>query len=50
MKDLDIEILDYDRETVNLMVPAYRHDVTRDIDVIEEVLRIYDTQYTLQNI
>ena len=41
LKDLDIEILDYDRETVNLIVPAYRHDVTRDIDVIEEVLRIY---------
>ena len=41
LKDLDIEILDYDKETVNLIVPAYRHDVTRDIDVIEEVLRIY---------
>ncbi|MFM7006325.1 MAG: phenylalanine--tRNA ligase subunit beta [Flavobacteriales bacterium] len=41
LKDLDFEIRAFDNETWKLVVPAYRIDVTRPIDVIEEILRIY---------
>jgi phenylalanyl-tRNA synthetase beta chain len=41
LKDLDFEIRSFDNETWKLIVPAYRIDVTRPIDVIEEILRIY---------
>jgi phenylalanyl-tRNA synthetase beta chain len=41
LKDLDFEIRSFDNETWKLLVPAYRIDVTRPIDVIEEILRIY---------
>jgi len=41
LKSLDIKILDEDKGRLRLKVPAYRVDVTREIDVIEEVLRIY---------
>jgi len=38
---LDMEITDEKEAELALSVPAYRTDVTREIDVIEEVLRIY---------
>lgn len=38
---LDIKILKNDNSQLLLEVPAYRVDVTREVDVIEEVLRIY---------
>jgi len=38
---LDIEILSENGDKAQLRVPAYRVDVTREADVIEEVLRIY---------
>ena len=38
---LDIEIATETDETLNLKVPAYRVDVTRECDITEEVLRIY---------
>lgn len=38
---LDFKILSEDREGYELMVPMYRVDVTREADVIEEILRIY---------
>ncbi len=41
LKALDIEILSNDGDKLTLQVPAYRVDVTREADVIEEVLRIY---------
>lgn len=41
LKDLDFEIRAFENETWKLVVPAYRIDVTRPIDVIEEILRIY---------
>lgn len=38
---LDIEIVTETTEGLSLIVPPYRVDVTRDVDVIEEILRIY---------
>ncbi len=38
---LDIEIANETEEGLSLKVPPYRVDVTRDVDVIEEILRIY---------
>lgn len=39
--DLDILISSESAESIELSVPAYRCDVTRSADIIEEVLRIY---------
>lgn len=41
LKDLEIQIIEENGDTLNLNVPQYRADVQREIDVIEEVLRIY---------
>src|SRR5690606_17285036 len=42
LSSLDFEILSKDVEAVyRLKVPTYRADVTREVDVVEEVLRIY---------
>lgn len=38
---LDIEILSENGDLLELNVPAYRVDVQRDVDVIEDILRIY---------
>lgn len=38
---LDFEVLSSNGEVLELFVPNYRIDVDREIDVIEEVLRIY---------
>jgi phenylalanyl-tRNA synthetase beta chain len=38
---LDFEILSENETTLNLLAPYYRVDVTREADVIEEILRIY---------
>ncbi|WP_158824953.1 phenylalanine--tRNA ligase subunit beta [Mucilaginibacter lacusdianchii] len=38
---LDIEVVAETAEGLSLRVPPYRVDVTREVDVIEEVLRIY---------
>lgn len=38
---LDFEVLSSNSEALELSVPNYRIDVDREIDVIEEVLRIY---------
>ncbi|MCC8409561.1 phenylalanine--tRNA ligase subunit beta [Mucilaginibacter sp. UR6-1] len=38
---LDIEVVAETVEGLSLKVPPYRVDVTREVDVIEEVLRIY---------
>jgi phenylalanyl-tRNA synthetase beta chain len=38
---LEIKIVAENGGQVKLEIPAYRHDVTREADVIEEVLRIY---------
>jgi len=41
LQDLDFQILSNENQVWDLLVPTYRIDVTRPIDVIEEVLRIY---------
>jgi len=41
LKSLEIEVLNVDQNKLQLRVPSYRVDVQREIDVIEEVLRIY---------
>jgi phenylalanyl-tRNA synthetase beta chain len=41
LKELDIHIVQSNGDQVLLNVPAYRVDVKREADVIEEVLRIY---------
>lgn len=41
LESLDIEVVKVDGGKLHLLVPAYRVDVTRDVDVIEEIMRIY---------
>jgi phenylalanyl-tRNA synthetase beta chain len=41
LASLDIILGDHDAEGMHLTVPAFRVDVTREADVIEEILRIY---------
>lgn len=38
---LEIEVLEREGDHLRLSVPRYRVDVTRDVDVIEEIMRIY---------
>ncbi len=39
--DLDIIILSEDEKSLKLEIPTFKVDVTREVDVIEEVLRVY---------
>lgn len=41
LKYLDIAIISDTNETLEVSVPAYRADVLREVDLIEEILRIY---------
>jgi phenylalanyl-tRNA synthetase beta chain len=41
LTDLDFEILEEQANHLQVRVPRYRVDVTRPVDVIEEILRIY---------
>ncbi|MBQ5751065.1 MAG: phenylalanine--tRNA ligase subunit beta, partial [Bacteroidaceae bacterium] len=41
LNNLEIEIVAEDSEKLELLVPTYRVDVQRDVDVIEDILRIY---------
>jgi phenylalanyl-tRNA synthetase beta chain len=41
VKALDIEVVNETAEGLSLKVPPYRVDVTREVDVIEDILRIY---------
>lgn len=41
LKSLEIQVLNEIQDGFEISVPAYRADVTREIDVIEEILRIY---------
>ena len=41
LKSLEIKAVNDIADGLELAVPAYRADVTREIDVIEEILRIY---------
>lgn len=41
LADLEIQVVEESESTLKLAVPHYRVDVTREADVIEDVLRIY---------
>jgi phenylalanyl-tRNA synthetase beta chain len=41
LKNLEINIVDKKGDIWTLDIPSYRVDVTRDVDVIEDILRIY---------
>ncbi|MDX9697486.1 MAG: phenylalanine--tRNA ligase subunit beta [Bacteroidales bacterium] len=41
LTSLDIKIVSEDQDKLVLEIPTYRVDVTREVDVIEEILRIY---------
>ena len=41
LDSLEMEIISQTDENVVIKVPTYRVDVTRDVDVIEDILRIY---------
>ena len=41
LKSLEIEIIKEENDTLTLSIPTYRVDVQRDVDVIEDILRIY---------
>ncbi|MBN2215266.1 MAG: phenylalanine--tRNA ligase subunit beta [Bacteroidales bacterium] len=41
LEKLEFKILREDEQDLSVLVPAYRIDVTREADVIEEILRIY---------
>ncbi len=41
LTNLDIEIIEENGSQTKLSIPTYRVDVTREADVVEEVLRIY---------
>ncbi len=39
--DLEIKIAEENTEGLKLQIPAFKVDVTREVDVIEEILRVY---------
>ena len=41
LSSLDFKINGITKDGVNIIAPNYRHDVYREIDVIEEILRVY---------
>ncbi|MEO6346608.1 MAG: phenylalanine--tRNA ligase subunit beta [Aquaticitalea sp.] len=41
LMSLDIKINNVTETGLGLMVPAYRNDVQREVDIIEEILRVY---------
>ena len=41
LRDLEIDIADSSDDGLTLLIPPYRADVKREVDVIEEILRIY---------
>lgn len=41
LSSLDIKVMNVTEAGLGLMIPSYRVDVERDVDVIEEILRVY---------
>jgi phenylalanyl-tRNA synthetase beta chain len=41
LNNLGFEVISRNNEQLELAIPSYRHDIEREIDVIEEVARIY---------
>lgn len=47
LKRLEIEILEDNTDSLLLRIPPFKTDVVREIDVIEEILRIYGFEHIL---
>lgn len=41
LESLDIKVLSFNEESAQISIPPYRVDVTREADIVEEILRIY---------
>ncbi len=41
LSSLDIKVNNITETGIGMTIPAYRNDVTREVDVIEEILRVY---------
>lgn len=41
LADLDIDVMEENKGGLKVLIPTFKVDVTRDVDVIEEILRIY---------
>lgn len=41
LSDLEIEVKEESGDKLKLLIPTYKVDVTREVDVVEEILRIY---------
>ena len=41
LTDLEIKIVSETEEGLDLIVPAYRNDVTREADIVEDILRVF---------
>ncbi len=41
LTSLEMKIINMTETGIGMTIPAYRNDVTRDVDVIEEILRVY---------
>ncbi|MEE9438391.1 MAG: phenylalanine--tRNA ligase subunit beta, partial [Saprospiraceae bacterium] len=41
LRAMDMEILPVNEDTIKVFVPTNKADVTRDVDIVEEILRVY---------
>ena len=41
LEDLDIEVLATSHEGLKLLIPTFKVDVKREVDIVEEILRVY---------
>lgn len=41
LTSLEMKIINLTETGIGITIPAYRNDVTRDVDVVEEILRVY---------
>jgi phenylalanyl-tRNA synthetase beta chain len=41
LEDLDIEVLATSHEGLKLLIPTFKVDVRREVDIVEEILRVY---------
>lgn len=41
LSDLDIDVLEDKGDQLKLQIPTFKVDVTREVDIVEEILRIY---------
>ena len=41
LTDLEVEVVEFNEDSMKLLVPTFKVDVTREADIVEEILRIY---------